>query len=62
MSLINTSKPNTSIANTSKVVNYESWDTNTSTWDNETRTWDEMASVWSNSDKPTTNFTNTNKP
>lgn len=48
MSISNTSKPSTSLANSSKVVQYETWDTNTSTWDTETRTWDEMGTTWTN--------------
>lgn len=62
MAISNTAKPNTSILNASKVVNYETWDTNTTTWDTETRTWNEMGTTWTNASKPSTSITNTNKP
>jgi hypothetical protein len=48
MSIVNQDKPITSLTNPTKVVNYETWDSNTSTWDTETRTWNEMGTVWSN--------------
>jgi len=60
--IANTSKPITTLANTSKVVNYETWDTNTTTWGTEVRTWDEMGTKWTNNSKPTTTITNTSKP
>ncbi len=52
MALTNTSKPTTTLANTTKVLNYETWDSNTSTWDTETRTWDEMGTLFDNTARP----------
>lgn len=62
MALVNTSKPTTSLVNTTKVLNYETWDSNTTTWDTETRTWDEMGTLIDNTSKPTTTMTNVAKP
>jgi hypothetical protein len=62
MSIQNTTKPATTYTNTSRVVNYETWDTNTTTWDTETRTWDEMNTTWTDTSKPSNSITNTNKP
>ncbi len=62
MAITNTSKPTPSVTNSSKVVQYETWDTNTTTWDTETRTWDEMISTWTDTSKPSNTITNTNKP
>lgn len=62
MAIINTSKPTSSISNSSRVVSYETWDSNTTTWNTEVRTWDEMAAIMDNTSKPTTSIINTNKP
>jgi hypothetical protein len=62
MSISNTSKPTTAYTNTSKVVNYETWDSNTTTFDTEVRSWDEMSTIWDNQSKPTTSITNQSKP
>jgi hypothetical protein len=51
MSISNTSKPTTSVTNTSRVLNYVTWDTNTTTFDTETRTWDEMGTTMTNTDR-----------
>lgn len=51
MSITNQAKPTTSLVNPTKVVGYESWDSNTSTWDTETRTWNEMGTIFSNTSK-----------
>jgi hypothetical protein len=48
MAITNQSKPTTSLVSPVRMVNYETWDSNTSTWDTETRTWDEMGTIWSN--------------
>ncbi len=62
MAIINTSKPTTSITNTTnRVVSYETWDTNISTWNSETRTWDQMGTTWSNTSKPVTSIINISK-
>jgi hypothetical protein len=44
----NISKPTTSLTNSNKVVQYETFDTLTTTFDTETRTFDEMATTWTN--------------
>lgn len=62
MALTNVSKPSTSLSNTTKVVQYETWDSNTTTWDSETRNWNQMGTIWDNIDKPTTSITNIAKP
>jgi hypothetical protein len=62
MTIVNTSKPSTSLANATKVVNYETWDSNTTTFDTETRTWDEMGTIWANQSKPSTSIANQSKP
>jgi len=62
MSIINTAKPTTSITNTAKVVNYVTWNTNTTTWNTETRTWNQMGTTMTDTSKPTTSITNTAKP
>ena len=40
------------MSNSSKVVGYETWDSNTSSWNTEIRTWNEMGTIWSNTSKP----------
>jgi hypothetical protein len=58
----NISKPTTSLTNSNKVVQYETWDSNTTTWDTETRTWNEMGTTWTNANRPSTSITNVSKP
>ena len=62
MAITNTSKPTTSLTNTTKVSFAELWSTITTTWATETRTWAECISLMTNSSKPSTTITNTNKP
>ena len=62
MALTNTSKPTTSLTNTTRVASYETWDTITTTWDSETRTWDEMGSLMDNITKQSSSMVNTSKP
>jgi hypothetical protein len=62
MTITNLTKITSAVVNSTKIVNYETWDSNTTTWDTETRTWDDMASIWDNTSKPTTTFTNISKP
>lgn len=62
MALVNTSKPTTSLINTTKVSFAELWSTITSTWASETRTWDMTGSLFTNPAKPTTTISNTSKP
>lgn len=58
----NTSKPTTSLTNTSKVQIGETWNTITTTWNSEVRTWDDLQSNIDNQSKPTTSIINTSKP
>ena len=44
MSITNTSKPSTSLTNSTKIDIQETWDSNTTTWNTETRTWDGTSS------------------
>lgn len=56
MSITNTSKPTTSLTNTTKVSFAELWSTITTTWASETRTWLDMGSLFDNISKGTTGF------
>jgi hypothetical protein len=58
----NLSKPTTSLTNSNKVVQYETFDTLITTFDTETRTFDEMATTWTNATRPTTSISNVSKP
>ncbi len=62
MALVNQSKPTTTLANVTKVVNFETWDSITSTWASETRTWNDMVSNWDGFSKPSTSLLNVAKP
>lgn len=62
MAITNTSKPTTSLTNSSKVLNYETFDTLTTTFDTETRTFDEMGTIMSNTARVSSPITNTSKP
>lgn len=53
MALINTAKPAApSLTNATRVVSYETWDTNTTTFDTETRNWDAMGAEMTNTRRP----------
>lgn len=59
MTITNTPKPSSGTQiDAARVVEYETWDTNTSTWDTETRTWDSMQSSMENVSLPSVNLTN----
>ena len=61
--ITNTAKPaSSSLTNTAKVGNAETWATITTTWAGEIRTWLETVSTWDNVAKPSTSITNTPKP
>ena len=60
--MLNTSKPTTSLTNPTKVVSYETFDSNTATFDTETRTFDQMGTIWTNTTKQSSSLTNTSKP
>ena len=63
MALTNTAKPSgASLANGSRVVSYETWDTITTTWDTETRTWMATGSLFTNTARVSASITNTAKP
>lgn len=62
MAITNISKPTTSVTNSSKVLNYETWDSNTSTWNTETRTWEQMGTIFTNSTRNSSSITNIAKP
>ena len=40
----------------------ETWDNNDETWDEDTTTWDESGSLFTSDNKPTSSFTNIDKP
>lgn len=48
MSMINQSKPTTSLANNTKITTGETWASITTTWATETRTWSQLGSFISN--------------
>jgi hypothetical protein len=62
MAITNVSKPVTVLANNMKVSIGETWATITTTWATETRTWLAVSQLFTNTTKPTTSITNTNKP
>lgn len=62
MTITNLTKITSAVVNSTKIVNYETWDSNTTTFDTETRTWDDMQSIWNGVAKPTTSLTNISKP
>lgn len=63
MAITNLDKPTQgTMTSPNRVVDYETWDSNTTTWDTETRTWDEMGTTMTSVDKPTANITNLDKP
>lgn len=62
MAITNTSKPSTSLANTTKVSFGETWGSIPTTWASETRTWLETISLFDNTSKQSSSMTNTSKP
>lgn len=60
--IINTSKPTTSVTNVTKISFGETWGSILTTWATETRTWAAMISLFTDTSKPTTSFTNVAKP
>lgn len=62
MSLINTSKPSSSLTNIAKVSFAELWSTITTTWASETRTWSATGSLVTNVTRQGGSMTNTAKP
>lgn len=62
MSLTNMSKPSTSLTNSSKVFDYETWATIPTTFATETRTWIDCISLIDNSSKISSSIINQAKP
>ena len=62
MALVNTTKPTTTLANTSKVSVGETWATITSSWASEVRTWLAVSQLVTNTARQTSSITNTAKP
>jgi len=62
MALTNTSKPTTSLTNTTKISTGETWASITTTWASETRTWLATGSLFSNTTKQSSTITNISKP
>ena len=62
MSIVNISKPSSSISNSSKINIGETWDSNDNQWQNEARTWDSTVSIISNSTRTSSSMTNLARP
>lgn len=64
MSITNTPKPASGTqTDTTRAVDYETWDSNPNTWDGETRTWDGTGTLLTNTTRPSASgITNTPKP
>lgn len=62
MSIANTSKPTTTLANSSKVSIGETWASIATTWASETRTWLAVSQLFSNTARVSSTITNTSKP
>lgn len=62
MSIVNQSKPTTTLANASKTSTGETWASITTTWAAETHTWLGLGSFITNNTKVSSSFTNVSKP
>lgn len=62
MAISNTTKPSSSMANSSKINIGETWDSILSTWATESRIWDDMASIIDNLTKINSSMANISKP
>ena len=62
MSIINISKPTTTLANSTKINIGEIWNTDLNTWAAESRTWNDMQSLIDNITKISSSFTNLARP
>ncbi len=62
MSITNISKPNSSIANATKINIGVTWDADLLTWATESRTWDATASIINNATKILSAVTNLARP
>lgn len=62
MSIVNTAKPSTSLANASKPVIFTTWASITTTWATETHTWLSVSALLGNTARVSPSITNTAKP
>lgn len=62
MTLVNVSKPTTTLTNTAKVSIGETWGFIATTWAAETSTWLESSQLIDNLSKVSSSITNTSKP
>lgn len=62
MAITNTSRPNSTLSNASRINIGETWNSITSTWATESRTWNAMASIIGNISKQSSNITNQTRP
>lgn len=62
MALTNTTKPSTSITNTSRVASFMTWANIETTWSTETNTWLSVSALLDNTAKVSPGITNTPKP
>jgi len=62
MSITNTTKPSTTVANAFKVSIGETWASIMTTWASETKTWQSASQLISNTTKLTSSISNTSKP
>lgn len=62
MAIVNTSRPTSSMSNTSKVSIGETWGTVTTIWANETRTWLAISQLITNGTRQSSSITNVAKP
>lgn len=60
--MINTSKPTTTLANSSKVSIGETWGSITTTWASETRTWAAISQLFTNTTRQSSTISNVAKP
>jgi hypothetical protein len=62
MSIVNVSKPTTTLTNSTKINIGETWGTDLNTWAAESRTWADTISVIDNISRVSSSFTNIAKP
>jgi len=62
MSIVNQSKPSSSITNIVQPNRGTSWDDNLTAWQNENRSWDETGEIMDNVSRPSSSITNQAKP
>lgn len=62
MAITNIDKPTTSLANSSRPAQGETWASVLTTWATETRTWLDMGQLIDNISRPSTSITNLTRP